>query len=231
MLQININSVMKSTNMDTCSDRLSPSSDMTSESETSLPPFPYEQQNGNFYTQTDVTEKQYFSCKQKNRTDDRKEVYLQESNKNSFENYLSPRGKKYLNFELKLPPINDNFFSQIDEDRRSNYFNEVSMKNIQNENSPMVEIEINNAFESVVNNDRERQQYFADSESGMRRCLNFNSEQVQCVCEALQQKGDIEKLAAFLWSLPTTELLRGNETVLRLGTMLAFFYKTYMYYD
>ncbi|XP_046974488.1 homeobox protein ceh-33-like [Vanessa cardui] len=215
---------MKSTNMETCSDRLSPSSDLTSESETSLPSFPYEQQNGNFYTQPDIAEKQYFSCKQKARTDDRKEVYLQESNKNSFENYLSPRSKKYLNFELKLPPINDNFFSQIDnEDRRSSYFNDVSMKNVQNENNPMVEIEINNAFDNVVNNDRERQQqYFADNENSMRRCLNFNSEQVQCVCEALQQKGDIEKLAAFLWSLPTTELLRGNETVLRARALVAF---------
>lgn len=209
---------MKSTNMESCSDRLSPSSDLTSESETSLPSFPYEQNN--FYTQPDINEKQYFSCKQKSPRMDERKDYLQESNKNSFENYLSPRSKKYLNFELKLPPINDNFFSQIDNDeRRTAYYND-SLKNVQNENNPMVEIEINN-FENVVN-ERERQ-YFADGDHNMRRCLNFNAEQVQCVCEALQQKGDIEKLAAFLWSLPTTELLRGNETVLRYFFSSLFF--------
>lgn len=45
--------------------------------------------------------------------------------------------------------------------------------------------------------------------------FEFNSEHIQCLCEALQQKGDVEKLATFLWSLPTTELLRSNESVLR----------------
>lgn len=221
---------MKSTNMETCSDRLSPSSDMTSESETSLPPFTYENQNA-FY-QSELNEKSYFSCKQKSprniQSDERnpKDVYLQESNKNSFENYLtSPRNKKYLNFELKLPPITDNLFSQIEcEDRsmRSAYFSDMSnIKNCvqNNENNPNVlEIEIaNQPFENtnIEINGREKVQQYFEEGSNMRRCLNFNSEQVQCVCEALQQKGDIEKLAAFLWSLPPSELLRGNETVLR----------------
>ncbi|XP_034837581.1 homeobox protein SIX6-like [Maniola hyperantus] len=215
---------MKSTNMESCSDRLSPSSDLTSESETSLPSFTYEQQNGNFY-QPEINEKQYFSCnKQKSpRNDDRKEVYLQESNKNSFETYLCPRSKKYLNFELKLPPINDpNFFSQIvNEERTRPYYNEVTKNCIQNENNPnLVEIEINNQFENV--NERARQSYFADDNTNMRRFLNFNSEQVLCVCEALLQKGDIEKLTAFLWRLPETELLRGNETLLRARALVAY---------
>lgn len=222
---------MKSTNMESCSDRLSPSSDLTSESETSLPPFPYDSQNGNFYAQPEINEKQYFSCKQKSPRNDEKNIkdaYLQESNKIVFENYLTPqKNKKYLNFELKLPLANDNFFSQIEnEDKmRTGYFNENLKSCVQNENNPNIpELKINNqqaTFENTNignNNDRERvtQGYFAESENGtMRRYLNFNSEQVQCLCEALQQKGDIEKLAAFLWSLPTGELLRGNETVLR----------------
>lgn len=63
-------------------------------------------------------------------------------------------------------------------------------------------------------NERARQSYFAD-DNNMRRFLSFNSEQVLCVCEALLQKGDIEKLTAFLWGLPESELLRGNETLLR----------------
>lgn len=211
---------MKSTNMETCSDRLSPCSDSTSESETSLPPFPYDNQNGTFYNQ-EMNDKQYFSCKQKSpRNEDRttKEVYLQESNK-IFENYLTPqRNKKFLNFELKLP-ANDNFFNQIETDDRSMrgaYF-EVPVKNcIQNENNPLNEVKNQVTFENVTDRERVTQAYFSENDYGnMRRTLNFNSEQVQCVCEALQQKGDIEKLAAFLWSLPTSELLRGNETVLR----------------
>lgn len=217
---------MKSTNMESCSDRLSPSSDMTSESETSLPPFAYDNQNGNFY-QAELNEKQYFSCKQK-RNDEKnsKEAYLQESNKMTFDSYLSPqRNKKYLNFELKLPPTNENIFSQIEEEdrMRSGYFNEVQdLKScVQNENNPnLSDMKLNQQiFDNVsINNERERvsQTYFAENEnSNMRKCINFNSEQVQCVCEALQQKGDIEKLAAFLWSLPPSELLRGHETILR----------------
>ncbi|CAG9790059.1 unnamed protein product [Diatraea saccharalis] len=207
--------------MEPCSDRLSPSSDSTSESETS---FPYD----NFYPQHDINDKLYFPCKQKSPKNDEKikENYLQESNK--FENYQSPqRNKKYLNFELKLPQ-NDNFFSQIETDDRSMrsvYFNEVpNLKSCQNENNPnLPDAKISNqqiAFDGAnnmnVNNNRDKQSFFYENESGnVRRCLNFNSEQVQCVCEALQQKGDIEKLAAFLWSLPPSELLRGNETVLR----------------
>jgi hypothetical protein len=217
---------MKSTNMETCSDRLSPSSDSTSESETSLPPFPYENQN-NFYSQPDINEKQYFSCKQKSpRNDERKESYLQESNK--FENYLTPqRNKKYLNFELKLPQ-NDNFFNQIETDDRalrSGYFNDVpNLKSCQNENNPNLpdvkilnqQVAFDNSNNITGNRERVPQSFYNENDNGnVRRCLNFNSEQVQCVCEALQQKGDIEKLAAFLWSLPPSELLRGNETVLR----------------
>ncbi|KAM3968702.1 uncharacterized protein ACR2FA_012982 [Aphomia sociella] len=226
---------MKSTTMEPCSDRLSPSSDSTSESETSLPPFQYDNQNANFYNQ-DISDKQYFSCKQKTqRNEERitKDVYLQESNK-IFENYLTPqKNKKYSNFEIKLPQ-NDNFFNQIETDDRTlrtNYF-EVPIlggKNcVQNENNPnLADVKIANqqvAFENS-NNDRDRvtQTYFNENDNGnMRRCLNFNSEQVQCVCEALQQKGDIEKLAAFLWSLPPSELLRGNETVLRARALVAY---------
>lgn len=43
----------------------------------------------------------------------------------------------------------------------------------------------------------------------------YSPEHIQCLCEALQQKGDIEKLAAFLRSIPEFELLRSNESVLR----------------
>jgi len=52
--------------------------------------------------------------------------------------------------------------------------------------------------------------------------LTFSPEQVACVCEALQQKGDIDRLARFLWSLPPSELLRGSEAVLKARATVAF---------
>ncbi|KAE9535242.1 hypothetical protein AGLY_007975, partial [Aphis glycines] len=55
-----------------------------------------------------------------------------------------------------------------------------------------------------------------------KRSLSFSSEQVSCMCEALQQSGDVERLARFLWYLPPSELLRGQETVLRARALVAF---------
>ncbi|KAK6182746.1 hypothetical protein SNE40_010360 [Patella caerulea] len=62
----------------------------------------------------------------------------------------------------------------------------------------------------------------ANSELLSGKNLTFSPEQVACVCEALQQKGDIERLARFLWSLPPSELLRGSEAVLKARATVAF---------
>lgn len=53
--------------------------------------------------------------------------------------------------------------------------------------------------------------------------LTFSPEQVACVCEALQQKGDVERLSRFLWSLPPGELLRGSEAVLKARALVAYY--------
>ncbi|KAJ8922454.1 hypothetical protein NQ315_004401 [Exocentrus adspersus] len=55
-----------------------------------------------------------------------------------------------------------------------------------------------------------------------KKPVSFSPDQVQCMCEALQQRGDIERLATFLWSLPPSELLRGNESILRARAAVAF---------
>lgn len=55
-----------------------------------------------------------------------------------------------------------------------------------------------------------------------KRSLSFSSEQVSCMCEALQQSGDVDRLARFLCYLPHSELLRGQETVLRARALVAF---------
>ncbi|XP_077320507.1 homeobox protein SIX4-like isoform X2 [Lithobates pipiens] len=52
--------------------------------------------------------------------------------------------------------------------------------------------------------------------------LAFSPEHVACVCEALQQGGDLDRLARFLWSLPHSELLRGNESILKARALVAF---------
>lgn len=67
----------------------------------------------------------------------------------------------------------------------------------------------------------------ASSELLTGKNLTFSPEQVACVCEALQQKGDIERLARFLWSLPPSELLRGSEAVLKARATVAFHRSSY----
>ncbi|XP_063994840.1 homeobox protein SIX2 [Diachasmimorpha longicaudata] len=51
---------------------------------------------------------------------------------------------------------------------------------------------------------------------------NFTPEQISCMCEALSQSHDIEKLTRFLWSLPPSELARGSESVLMARAAVAF---------
>lgn len=60
-----------------------------------------------------------------------------------------------------------------------------------------------------------------------KRPLSFTTEQVACMCEALQQTEDVEKLARFLWSLPPNQLVRGQESVLRARALVAFHRKAY----
>lgn len=55
-----------------------------------------------------------------------------------------------------------------------------------------------------------------------KKYLSFSSEQVLCMCEALQQKNDIEKLATFIWSLPHDDLMMSNESILRARAVVAY---------
>ncbi|XP_058461851.1 homeobox protein six1b [Malaya genurostris] len=55
-----------------------------------------------------------------------------------------------------------------------------------------------------------------------RKCLSFSGDQIQCMCEALQQQGDIDKLASFLWSIPQNETIVTNESLLRARCMVAY---------
>lgn len=64
-----------------------------------------------------------------------------------------------------------------------------------------------------------------NSSSGGRESLpsfGFTQEQVACVCEVLQQAGNIERLGRFLWSLPQCDKLQLNESVLKAKAVVAF---------
>jgi len=52
--------------------------------------------------------------------------------------------------------------------------------------------------------------------------FGFTQEQVACVCEVLQNSGNVDRLARFLWSLPACEHLHQNESVLKAKAVVAF---------
>ncbi|KAL6478630.1 hypothetical protein MHYP_G00120630 [Metynnis hypsauchen] len=53
--------------------------------------------------------------------------------------------------------------------------------------------------------------------------LGFSPEQLACVCEALLQAGNVERLWRFLTAIPpSSDLLRGNETLLKAQAVVAF---------
>lgn len=60
------------------------------------------------------------------------------------------------------------------------------------------------------------------SPNPMLPSFGFTQEQVACVCEVLQQSGNIERLGRFLWSLPACEHLHKNESVLKAKALVAF---------
>ncbi|XP_013782780.1 homeobox protein six1b-like [Limulus polyphemus] len=60
------------------------------------------------------------------------------------------------------------------------------------------------------------------SPSPMLPSFGFTQEQVACVCEVLQQSGNMERLGRFLWSLPACEHLQKNESVLKAKALVAF---------
>lgn len=58
-------------------------------------------------------------------------------------------------------------------------------------------------------------------------CLNdkkisFTMEQIECVCEVLQNTENFDRLKHFLWSLPTCDKVQGNEYVVKSKAILAY---------
>ncbi|XP_062860490.1 homeobox protein SIX5 isoform X1 [Trichomycterus rosablanca] len=60
-------------------------------------------------------------------------------------------------------------------------------------------------------------------ESFPKSALGFSSEQVACVCEALLQAANVDRLWSFLATIPPqSDVLRGNETLLKARALVAF---------
>ncbi|XP_022671459.1 homeobox protein six1a-like [Varroa jacobsoni] len=55
-----------------------------------------------------------------------------------------------------------------------------------------------------------------------RKRMVFTLEQVACLCEVLQQSGNLDRLSSFIWSLPGTEEFQSSEPVLRAKAIVAF---------
>jgi len=64
------------------------------------------------------------------------------------------------------------------------------------------------------------------SPAGALPALTFSPSQIATVCQSLQDSGDVDRLARFLWSLPAApavmEVLNTNETVLRARAIVAY---------
>uniref|UniRef100_A0A672IS01 Homeobox protein SIX5-like n=1 Tax=Salarias fasciatus TaxID=181472 RepID=A0A672IS01_SALFA len=60
-------------------------------------------------------------------------------------------------------------------------------------------------------------------QSFQKSALSFSTDQVACLCEALLQAGNVDRLWRFLSTIPpSSELLRGNETLLKAQALVAF---------
>ncbi|KAF7218871.1 homeobox protein SIX5 [Nothobranchius furzeri] len=60
-------------------------------------------------------------------------------------------------------------------------------------------------------------------QSFQKSALSFSTDQVSCLCEALLQAGNVDRLWRFLSTIPpSSDLLRGNETLLKAQALVAF---------
>ncbi|XP_065051716.1 homeobox protein six1b-like [Rhopilema esculentum] len=50
----------------------------------------------------------------------------------------------------------------------------------------------------------------------------FTAEQIACVCDALIQGQQVDRLTRFLWSLPRSDIINGNESVLKARAHVSF---------
>lgn len=119
-------------------------------------------------------------------------------------NLSSPPSNDHLdNYTLKSNKINGGLTNQLSKIKNDLHDHYVNFKNVENS-----ENFLSSSNEIAMEIDR--------------KFYTFSADQVQCMCEALQQKNDIEKLSVFLYGLPSDELLNSNEVILRARASVAF---------
>lgn len=102
--------------------------------------------------------------------------------------------------------------------------NEIKKENVRTGDSQETTklLELDNAALSMEHAISTAEQLHNELLVSATSALSFSPEQVACVCEALQQGGNVDRLARFLWSLPQSDLLRGNESILKAQALVAF---------
>ncbi|KAL7010883.1 hypothetical protein ACKWTF_013993 [Chironomus riparius] len=146
--------------------------------------------------------------------------------------------QNYMNLQQVSNPTtlqNLNMFSMPDtSDVAENYPLKINKLNIQlnnnnnhtNNNNNMSKMKNEGYGQSYKSHHENNENYMpASMEISLeinKKYFSFTSEQVQCMCEALQQKNDIEKLTTFLFSLPADELLSNSESILRARAIVAY---------
>nr|AAT11873.1 sine oculis-like transcription factor Six1/2 [Cladonema radiatum] len=63
---------------------------------------------------------------------------------------------------------------------------------------------------------------YVDCNNPQPSVANFTPEQIACVCEVLEQSGNIDRLSRFLWSLPSYDDVYTTESVLVAKCVVAF---------
>ncbi|XP_061511282.1 protein sine oculis [Anopheles gambiae] len=100
-----------------------------------------------------------------------------------------------------------------------------SNNNNNNNNSNSVNNNNNNNNTGSVPSDADLELIAQNGSAADRESLpsfGFTQEQVACVCEVLQQAGNVERLGRFLWSLPQCDKLQLHESVLKAKAVVAF---------
>jgi homeobox protein SIX1 len=84
------------------------------------------------------------------------------------------------------------------------------------------EINLSNSNEILLGNQKQNLAMKGEESDESMPSFGFTQEQVACVCEVLQQAGNVERLGRFLWSLPQCEKIQLNESVLKAKAVVAF---------
>lgn len=117
--------------------------------------------------------------------------------------------------------MNDRFMSHLE-----NNCNEINL-NTHNNNSATHQQQppqhlLSNQGGGVVGVSAQNLTMKGEGDSDDIPSFGFTQEQVACVCEVLQQSGNIERLGRFLWSLPQCDKIQLNESVLKAKAVVAF---------